>query len=63
MSSIDVKEASFSHLNNSKLNRTIVNDLIDQQGEEDVMDRIEIQNNIIENINEIPNYEKDYVVP
>jgi hypothetical protein len=27
------------------------------------MDRIETQNNIVEGINEIPNYEKEYAVP
>lgn len=27
------------------------------------MDRIEIQNNIVHNLNEIPNYEKEYAVP
>jgi hypothetical protein len=36
---------------------------MDPSSDEDVMNRIETQNNIVENLNEIPNYEKDYVVP
>lgn len=37
-----------SHLNSSKLNRTIVNELIDPESDEDVMNKIETQNNILE---------------
>lgn len=50
-------------MNSSKLNRTIVNELIDPDSEDDVMDRIETQNNIVENLKEIPNYEREYAVP
>lgn len=43
----DANISRLSRLNSSKLNRTIVNELIDPESDEDVMDRIETQNNIV----------------
>ena len=50
------REPNLSRMNSSKLNRTIVNELMDPESDKDVMDRIETQNNIVENLKDIPNY-------
>lgn len=40
-----------SKLNSSKLNKTIVHELLDPESEDDVMEKIETQNNILEEPN------------